>query len=545
MRGISLPRTIIISFAAALAAGAGLVGAQPAPGASAASAASPDSALAATLAGLPGEALPLESSIAEALAQGTAMQIAAAQRAAAAGAARRERGAFWPELFGEASTASDEQPTASFFSGADVLESETRQVTGGARLRLPTGTELSASLNTVRSTTNSDFALLSPQIDSFGELAITQPLLKGFGPAARGELDASGRERELAEALYADARLAVIAELESTYWALYAAERDYAVQMLIAEQARVFLHEAKLRAEAGLGGPGSVASARAFLAQQSQAVLDAEEQLDRVSDRLATLIGRRPQGSPRFRAVGEPPADFPAIGEEALVALAGERNLALVAETKAVAAARARSRAAGWNALPQLDAYGALGGRGLGGTGREVIVDFGSGPDTLRSTLDTGFGDTFDEVTGRDYPTWRWGLRLNVPLGGRDRGERDRLRAELARAEAQFDAARRALGEAVRAQHRELTRSEARRALAADGVAASLEQVRIGLAEFSNGRSTAFELVRLGADLADAQRRYSAALYRTARAAAELRRLTGGAYPGPVTASTATEEGAP
>jgi outer membrane protein TolC len=547
MRGnLHSPSVIVFSLAVAL----GLAAAPPGPrGAVAATppavAANPDSALAATLAGLPGEQLSLAGGIAEALAQGSALQLAAAQRAAAAGAARRERGAFWPELFGEVSTSGDEQPTASVFAGAELLETETRTLSGGARLRLPTGTELSASLNTLRTTSNSDFSLLSPQIDSYGELALTQPLLKGFGPAARGELDASRELGLQAEALYADARLSVIAELEATYWALYAAERDYGVQLLIAEQARAFLGEVELRAEAGLNSAGAVASARVFLAQQGQAVLDGEEQLDRVSDRLATLIGRRPQVAARFRATAEPPAAFPAIGEEELVALAGERNLVLAAEAKAVAAARARSRAASWDALPQLDLFGALGGRGLGGRGREVIVDFGSGPDTLRSALDTGFSDTFDQVTGRDYATWRWGLRLNVPLGGRDRGERDRLRADEARAEAQLLAARRALAETVRAQYRELSRGETRLALAADGVAASLEQVRIGRAEFTSGRTTAFELVRLAADLADAQRRYSAALFRRARAAAELRRLTGGAYPGPVPASTVTEESAP
>ncbi len=548
MPGILLPRSVIIlslAVAAALVAAGGGAVPRPALGATAPLTANPDSALAATLASLPGEPLSLAGGIAEALAQGSALQLAAAQRAAAAGAARRERGAFWPELFGEASTSGDEQPTASVFAGADLLETETRALSGGARLRLPTGTELSASLNTLRTTSNSDFALLSPQIDSYGELALTQPLLKGFGPAARGELDASRELGLQAEALYADARLAVIAELEATYWALYAAERDYGVQLLIAEQARAFLREVELRAEAGLNSPGAVASARVFLAQQAQAVLDGEEQLDRASDRLATLIGRRPQSAARFRPTAEPPAVFPAIGEEELVDLADERNLMLAGEAKAVAAARARSRAAGWDALPQLDLFGALGGRGLGGQGREVIVDFGSGPDTLRSALDTGFSDTFDQVTGRDYATWRWGLRLNVPLGGRDRGERDRLRADEARAEAQLLAARRALAEIVRAQYRELNRGETRLALAADGVAASLEQVRIGRVEFTSGRTTAFELVRLAADLADAQRRYSAALYRRASAAAELRRLTGGAYPGPIPASTVNEESAP
>jgi outer membrane protein TolC len=62
-------------------------------------------------------------------------------------------------------------------------------------------------------------------------------------------------------------------------------------------------------------------------------------------------------------------------------------------------------------------------------------------------------------------------------------------------------------------------------------VDASLEQVRIGLIEYRNGRTTAFELVRLGADLAAAQQRYSQALVRGAKAAARLRHLTYGAYP--------------
>ena len=61
--------------------------------------------------------------------------------------------------------------------------------------------------------------------------------------------------------------------------------------------------------------------------------------------------------------------------------------------------------------------------------------------------------------------------------------------------------------------------------------AAAQEQVRIGLIDFYNGRTTAFELVRLGADFATAQQRYSQALVRTAKAAAILKQLTSGAYP--------------
>ena len=66
---------------------------------------------------------------------------------------------------------------------------------------------------------------------------------------------------------------------------------------------------------------------------------------------------------------------------------------------------------------------------------------------------------------------------------------------------------------------------------ARDGVDAAQEQVRIGTIEFQNGRLTAFELVRLSADFATAQQRYSEALVKTVKAAAELKQLTSGFYP--------------
>jgi outer membrane protein TolC len=67
----------------------------------------------------------------------------------------------------------------------------------------------------------------------------------------------------------------------------------------------------------------------------------------------------------------------------------------------------------------------------------------------------------------------------------------------------------------------------ARLELAREGVDAANEQVRIGLIEFENGRSTAFELVRLAADLASAQQELSRALVRTATARTDLYRLVG------------------
>jgi outer membrane protein TolC len=122
-------------------------------------------------------------------------------------------------------------------------------------------------------------------------------------------------------------------------------------------------------------------------------------------------------------------------------------------------------------------------------------------------------------------------LELSIPIGLRQGlGEQDRLEAEVRGAEQRRLDVARTLEQLIRANYRELLHGNRRIEVAREGVDAASEQVRIGVIEFRNGRTTAFELVRLGADFAVAQERYSRALVRTARAAATLTQLTSGKY---------------
>jgi outer membrane protein TolC len=503
-------------------------------------AASPDSALAATLAGLPGERLSLNDAAAAAARQATAPRIAEARRQAAASALRREKGAFDPELFGGAQWSGADTPSASLFAGADVLTTETSEFSAGARIRTTFGTELSASLNSLRATSNSAYAALDPEYQSYGELSLRQPLLKGFGPSARGDLDFAASNLAAADARYQGARLAARTEVETVYWQLYAAERNHAVTRLIRDRAAAFLDDTRLRAKAGMIGPSQVANAEFFLTEAEQAVLDTEEQLDGISDRLASLMGRRPSAL-RFRAADSPPTEFPLVAQDTLVAVAMRRNPELNALSRETEALEARERGAAWDARPTLDLVGAIGGNGLAGNPQDVFFPGSAAP--VRTSISGDRSEAVSQALGRDYPTWNVGLVFAVPIGGREDGaERDRWRAEIVRARQQELDARRRFEEQVRARHRELERGQQRIEIATRGVAASIRQVEIGMLEYRNGRSTAFEVVRLAADLATAQQRYSDALVRTARAAAVLRQLTGGWYPARENDETRTEE---
>ncbi len=486
--------------------------------------ANPDSALAIALAEIEGDPLSLERAIDLGITQSTTAREAVAALRAAEGALRREQGAFDPELFATSDWRGDEIPTASPFARPDVLDTETSLLAGGLRVQLPTGTELEASLESGRLATNSEFATLSPQYSAAGKLAVRQPVLKGFGPSARGDLSAAERDLESAAARYEDTILAVRAQVEQVYWDLYAAARDLAVQRLIRDGGAALVEQSELRAGAGLVGPGDVANARVFLAEQEQSVIDREEALDRISDTLAAILGQRPaEGFLRFRPTAEPPRDFQLEPADSLVARAVARNRELAASERRVEALRALADGAKWDALPALDIYGSLGGVGLTGRRQEVVF----GDETYSTRFSGDRGEAVGDAIRRDLPNWNAGLILTYPLGLRaDRGERDRLRAQVAQAREAHRAARYNLEVGVRASHRELANSTRRLAAAESGVEAAVEQVRIGSLEYQAGRTTAFELVRLAGDLAFAQQRYSQALVRTAKAAAELRRLT-------------------
>jgi outer membrane protein len=514
-----------VALLAALAA-AGLSG-SPASAAPSA-AADADSALSQGLARIEGEPLALEQALLAAVEGSTDARIARAELDAARGALRRERGGFDPELYGELNRSSSDQPTASFFAGASVLETKTTSGGAGLRLRTRWGTVLTASLDAVRSETNNAYASLRPQYDAAGRLELRQPLLKGFGAAAGGQLASAERSYEAALAAHDDAVLGVRAVVETAYWQLHGAARDLAVQLLLRDQAASLLEETRVRADAGMIGPGQVASARVFLAEQEQAVLDRRELLDQVSDRLALLIGRRPQGGARRYLTADAPSPAHAApDEDATVAVAMASNLQLKSIERNVAALQALADAAAGNARPRLDLIGSLGGAGLAGSGRRIISPFGASPETIQTADTGGLSESLDQAVRRTYPNWGVGVSFSLPLGGRaGGGEHDRMRAVTANAELQLEAARRELEVRVRSDCREIAANRERLVLADEGVAASREQVRIGLIEFRNGRTTAFELVRLAADLAAAQQRHSQALVRAARAAADLRRLT-------------------
>jgi outer membrane protein TolC len=489
----------------------------------------PDSALQIILNNLQGEKLTLAQALENATKNSTSLKQAEAMYMASRGILRRERGIFDPVFFLNLNYDDQEVPSASFFSGAPVLKTQETDASTGLRLNLPIGTQLDFRLNSVRLATNSQFAFLNPEYDAFGSVSIRQPLLSGFTTSARKDLKQAELNAESAEARYKQESLVLNSSVEQSYWNLYTAERDYAVQKLILERAESLLKEAQLREKSGLVGPGQVANAKTFWTEQKLLMIDSEERLDTESDQFAVLIGMRPgTGNTRFVTTDDPPDEFPSASVDDLVEHTLDNNLDLRAAKKQMEITDALVEAATWEALPQVDLIGSITSNALGGTSQDVIF----GGDTLRSPNSGSYGDVLSQIFKRDYPGWSIGVEVTVPIGLRSGlGEKDRLEAGSYSAKQTYTELARILEQRVRESYRQLLHGNERLTAAREGVDAAQEQVRIGMIEFRNGRLSAFELVRFGQDFGIAQRRYSDALVKTVKAVSELKQLTSGYYP--------------
>ena len=488
--------------------------------------ANPDSALQTILRTLQGTRITLAQAEQSASQYATGVRTSEAVYMASEGSVRRERGAYDPVLYFNLNRLDNHSPTSSFFTGAPVLATQQTASNGGISLNLPIGTRIDAELTTSRLSTNSAFAALNPELDATGSVTVRQPLLGGFAASARKKLNNAEAQRDAEKSRYDQQVLSARGDVERMYWDLYAAERDYAVQKLTRDRAESFLHETLLRAQTGLVGSDQVASARTSLAQQELALIERDEQLGAQSDQLASYIGVRPD-APESRFV---PADTPATSYalepvETLVERALKNNRDLAGAQKDVDAASALADAAAWEALPSIDLIGSFGGNSTLGTAQLVTI-----PGFISYTLPGGsLSDALNQVLKRDYPSWSLGVAVNIPVGFRSGfGEKDRLDAGVLAAQQHEVELARVVEQQVRAAHRELAHGAARLKAAKEGVEAAQEQVRIGLIEFRSGRETAFQLVRLAEDLADAERQYSDALVRTAKASSTLRQLTGG-----------------
>ncbi|MBI1874550.1 MAG: TolC family protein [Acidobacteria bacterium] len=141
--------------------------------------------------------------------------------------------------------------------------------------------------------------------DAGYSVGISQPLLRGFGPAATADLKSARRAVESADRSFAEARQQLVVRVAQAYFAIVREQRLVDAGERALERATKLRAASEARAKVGLATQLDVLRAD-LLASQAQATLALQrEALASAADQLKTLLGR-PLEAPLQIAADDP-----------------------------------------------------------------------------------------------------------------------------------------------------------------------------------------------------------------------------------------------
>lgn len=422
------------------------------------------------------------------------------------------RGAFEPQLALTLDHNRADSPPVTLQQGAPGTTITTTSQDWNLTLsqRLETGTVLGLGFSNGRADSTAGTAVEPINYRSGLTLSLTQPLLRGFSldlvvpriDVLRAEL-ASDRERRQLVVAAAD----VIERTEDAYWDVVQALYRYNLQLRSRQRAEDQLALTHRQIDAGLLPLSDLISAESTLAQRKLDLVQAEQDIESVTDRLRSVLNLpRDQWSRPILPTDRPGFAAETHRDEDMLAVALEHRpeiaqLDLDLKSEALAVRRADN-----DRLPQID---------LGLSGSLVGQD-------------RRYPDTLGQIRDAAAPGYSVSLNLIWTPLGRAAGaaaeaERARQRIAIANRDQVVQAVWLAVRDAVRVQHSAALQVAA----AARFRELATQSLEVEQRKFLNGNSSNFFVAQRQGELAAAQLAELAAVLGHKKATAALLRATG------------------
>jgi outer membrane protein TolC len=407
------------------------------------------------------------------------------------------RGVYDPLIAAEGYYERATTPTASVIGGAvNGAVTQTRFFgAGGVTGFSPWfGGSYSARLDASRSTTSNTNSLLNPQYPSLLTFSYVQPLLRGLRiDNNRRQIEISRRNINISQSQLKQRAIETVWGVERAYWDLVFALRNLQVQIDSVRQAREQLESNQRQVDRGILAPIEVVAANAQITTLEQGVYTAQAQVTLAENVLKTLIlpdRTAAEWNQPITPVSPIERDAPAIGLEVSLAEAIRNRPELAQLLESAAINEVDQEFFKDQTKPQLDLVGSYTSQGLAGalTERAIQNPIPGVPTNLVGGLGTSFGNLFQQ----DYPTFRVGVTLGLPLGNRvakanlgiARVEGDRIKNLQAQAEQVIEAEVRNALQALRSAEATLAAARASRISAEQLAESETRQFRAGTTTF-------------------------------------------------------------
>ncbi len=439
-----------------------------------------------------------------ALARNLNLHVSRYDLAIADASVRGSGGIFDPYLTAGVNGDSTQSPTSTILEGANVAESRNTRFLLGVDQLLPSGTQITGDWTSIRGETNSTFFFLNPRWDASLRLALTQPLLNGFGTTVtRSQIIIAENIRQQTAVGFEVQVIQLLAEVEQAYWELVATREGVAVTEQSLALAKQLLEETRQRVEVGTSAPIDMVQSEATVANRVQELIYARNATANAEDNLKALLGF---DLPHEWQVEIEATDsynmepvLPDLQKSIETAL--DKRPAIIRQELELARLDHNVKVARNGALPQLNLTGSYGWSGV--SGESTIEDPETGePITIRE----GWGDAASQVFEFTYPRWTLGLNYSVPIGNhRAKEQLAATRYQRDRADTQLAALKQSITHEVRLAVRSLYDGSAAIDAAVVSSRLAVRNLEAEQTKFNNGLSTNFQVSEIQRALADAQ----------------------------------------
>jgi outer membrane protein len=335
---------------------------------------------------------------------------------------------FDPLATGRFTTTRQKTPSSNAINGAVVLNTLNEPLSLLYSQLLPTGTTYNVQFGNTRLTTNSALATYNPSHSSNLNFNISQPLLRGRG-AYFTRLPITIARSKLRSSQFSmhDQIMQLIATAETVYWNVVSAKENLRVQEQALSLADVSLKRSKRELELGAISSLEIYQPEANYATAQIAVVQARYNLTNAENALRRQIGA--DLDPKYRDLPvvltesvTPPTENNTFDREAIVQQALRMRPDLRAVNESMATDDLSIAQANNALLPNLSLTAQYGAYGQGGTyyNRQNIFLADGTQNTIVSVTPGGFGDAFSQMFGFGYPTYGFGLTLQLPIRDRN-----------------------------------------------------------------------------------------------------------------------------
>ena len=342
-------------------------------------------------------------------------------------------GSYDPELFFDFTYANIEDPTANALattSGESVSLNDFESYTGegGFRGLIPwLGASYEMALTGDRALSNLSFQSLSPEFNSELLFSVTVPLLRGLiWNQPWTKLKTTQIQQRSSKDEFRRDVMDVVRRTENGYWALIADDERVRVAQKSLETRTALLDQVEIQYQVGVVSKVEIAEAAAGVASGEFDLILAQNRYQTSNDNLIDLVlGSRLRAESRIQLV---PTDRPDdyvnydIDPEQAAAIAFRYRPELEIADRNIQRLEINLKFNKNQRLPQLDAFGSYGNRGLAGQQRSGFDSCSLNPDPAcipDPPLDLGdFGDSFDDFFSSDAARqYTAGAIFSIPIG--------------------------------------------------------------------------------------------------------------------------------